>query len=335
VALVNGGKDSDITVQTTNSPLLSGAGNAVAYTEAGPAATIDSGLTVSDPGSTTLAGASVSIGTGFFAGDVLMAVTTGTAITASYNAGTGALSLSGTDSPADYQQVLRSVTFSSTSQNPTNFGADISRTIGWLASDGAQSSNTVFSTVNVFAVDNAPVLGGAGNNVTFTTGGPAIVIDSGLIASDVDNQNLAGATVSITAGLLPGDMLNFVNPNGISGIYNAATGVLTLSGSASVANYPSSATSPSEPWGGRGIRLHLDLMPRDPCLSFRLGGELGYRRRISLRYDDFNAKRPVFQRDDAVSRFRVGMYSCHALYMACRRPIESGWEGASFRVKSS
>jgi len=74
--------------------------------------------------------ASVSIGTGFFAGDVLMAVTTGTAITASYNAGTGALSLSGTDSPADYQQVLRSVTFSSTSQNPTNFGADISRTIG-------------------------------------------------------------------------------------------------------------------------------------------------------------------------------------------------------------
>ncbi len=77
-----------------------------------------------------------------------------------------------------------------------------------------------------------------------------------------------------------------------------------------------SATSPSEPWGGPGIRLHLDLMPGDPCLSFRLGSELGYRGRVGLRYDDLNAKCPIFQRDDAISRFRVGVYSCHVLYMA-------------------
>jgi len=57
-------------------------------------------------------------------------------------------------------------------------------------------------------------------------------------------------------------------------------------------------------------------MPSDPWLSFRLGSELGYRGRVSLRYDDFNAKCPIFQQDDAVSRFRVGVYSCHALYMA-------------------
>ena len=38
--------------------------------------------------------------------------------------------------------------------------------------------------------------------------------------------------------------------------------------------------------------------------------------RVSLRYDDLNAKCPIFQQDDAISRFRVRVYSCHVLYMA-------------------
>src|SRR6266478_9316226 len=50
--------------------------------------------------------------------------------------------------------------------------------------------------------------------------------------------------------------------------------------------------------GGWGIRLHLDLMSGDPCLSFRLCGEFGYRGGISLRYDDLNATCPILQQDD-------------------------------------
>ena len=37
---------------------------------------------------------------------------------------------------AHYQQVLDSVTYSSTSENPTNFGADTSRTVSWIVNDG-------------------------------------------------------------------------------------------------------------------------------------------------------------------------------------------------------
>ena len=94
------------------------------------------GTTVSDPESTTLVSGTVSITSGFAAGDTLAATTTGTSITASYNASTGLLSLSGSDTLAHYQQVLDSVTYSSSNQNPTNFGADPSRMISWLINDG-------------------------------------------------------------------------------------------------------------------------------------------------------------------------------------------------------
>jgi len=254
-------------------PVLAGAGNTVGYTEGGSATVIDSGLTVSDASSTTLASATVSISGGFFAGDQLN-FTNQNGITGSYNAATGVLSLSGSSSVANYQTALDSVTFSSSSQNPTNFGADTSRTINWLANDGTTNSNTVASTVNVTAVDNAPVLGGPGTTVSYTQGGAATVIDSGLTASDVDNQNLASATVAISSGFFAGDQLNFTNQNGITGSYNAATGVLSLSGSSSVANYQAaldsvtySSTSGNPTNGGTDTSRTISWLANDGTLN--------------------------------------------------------------------
>ena len=44
-----------------------------------------------------------------------------------------------------------------------------------------------------------------------------------LTVSDVDSGgNLTGATVTIGAGFIAGDTLNFTNQNGITGSYNAA-----------------------------------------------------------------------------------------------------------------
>ena len=77
---------------------------------------------------------------GFFTGDVLAATTAGTGITASYNAASGVLTLTGNDTLAHYQQVLDSVTYFSTSDNPTNFGTDTSRTISWRLSTTARST---------------------------------------------------------------------------------------------------------------------------------------------------------------------------------------------------
>src|SRR6202034_1179509 len=100
-------------------------------TQGGAAVTVSPAIAVSDADSLTLAAARVSISTGFFAGDTLAAVTTGTGITATYSAASGVLTLSGTATLASYQAVLDSVTFSSTSANPTNSGADTSRTLSW------------------------------------------------------------------------------------------------------------------------------------------------------------------------------------------------------------
>ena len=50
---------------------------------------------------------------------------------------------------AHYQQVLDSVTYSSSNQNPTNFGADPSRMISWLINDGTVNSAPQTTTVNL------------------------------------------------------------------------------------------------------------------------------------------------------------------------------------------
>src|SRR6185436_8122877 len=58
------------------------------------------------------------------------------------------------------------------------------------------------------------------------------------------SANLAGATLSITANFATGeDVLGFTTQNGIIGSFNATTGVLTLTGSATVANYQTALRS--------------------------------------------------------------------------------------------
>ena len=91
----------------------------------------------------------MSITGGLANGDTLAAMTTGTSIAASYNASTGVLSLTGNDTLAHYQQVLDSVTYSSSNQNPTNYGAEPSRTISWVVNDGTLNSATQTTTVTL------------------------------------------------------------------------------------------------------------------------------------------------------------------------------------------
>jgi hypothetical protein len=104
---------------------------------------------------------------------------------------------------------------------------------------------TSFTTFDVFndgsggtlVTLGGPVLANPGPiNLYTTASGPAIVAGQ-LTVADPENPDLLSATVSITGSFLAGDELGFTAQNGISGSYNPATGVLTLSGSASVADY--------------------------------------------------------------------------------------------------
>ena len=80
-------------------------------------------------------------------------------------------------------------------------------------------------------------------SINYTVGGAAQVLNSGLVVNDPLVTNLTSAAVSITSGFVSGDTLGFANQSGISGSYNSATGVLSLSGSSSVANYQAALRS--------------------------------------------------------------------------------------------
>ena len=234
-----------ISVTAVNdAPTLSVATSA-SFTENVASIALSSAVTVSDPDNTTWTGATVKIATGTFAGDgdVLAADTTGTAITASYDASTETLTLSGTDTLADYRQVLQSVSFVTASDNPTNFGAAPTRTITWVVNDGSGSNNlstTQTETLSITAVNDPPTLSAVASSASYTEQAAATVLSSALSVSDPDNLKLATATVKITGGTFAGDgdVLSFSTAGtSISASYNASTETLTLSGSDTLANY--------------------------------------------------------------------------------------------------
>jgi hypothetical protein len=220
-----------------------GTSGTVTFSGGGAAVILDSALTVSDADSgNDLTGATISLGAGFAIGDTLNFVNQND-ITGSYDAADGILTLSGSDTLANYQTALRSVSYSVAPGNadPTGGGLDTSRTIDWQINDGVAISNTGSSTVNPVHV--APTIGVAGT-VTFIVAGAPIVLDGTVAVGDPDSGgNLTGATIAVTGGRLAGDTLNFASQNGIAGSYNAGTGVLTLSGTSGLVNYQTALRS--------------------------------------------------------------------------------------------
>src|SRR5204863_526370 len=216
-------------------PVLGNMAASAPYTEAAAPTTLSSSTTIGDVDNQNLDSATVSISSGLLTGDTLAATTTGTSIIASYSASTGVLSLSGSDTLAHYQQVLDSVSYSSTSQNPSNFGADPSRTVSWVVNDGTVNSATQTTTVNITTVDNAPVLGNMAASAPYTEAAAPTTLSSSTTVGDVDNQNLASAQVSITSGFLTGDTLAATTTGTtITASYNISTGVLSHSGTHSL-----------------------------------------------------------------------------------------------------
>ena len=193
----------------------------LAYTERAAATAIDpsSTLVVTDVDD-DLVGATVAVGAGHGTGDTLTADTSGTSITANFNAATWTLTLSGSDTAAHYQQVLRTVKFANNLHNPSGAQRTITVTVTDSTGDSASRSRLLdFTTVN-----EAPV-------VTTTSGnaqGPGVV-DGGLTVSDVDSANLSGASVTTTAGTL--DTTSVPTTSASVASYQAGLRGVTISGS--------------------------------------------------------------------------------------------------------
>jgi hypothetical protein len=244
---------------TNDPPLLFNVAQTAAYQPGTAGTALSPSLAVSDPdgppaapATSLIAGATVAISAGFVAGDVLSvdpAALSATGITASYNPGTHVLTLSGTKTVTDYQQVLDTVTYSSTSADPGNGGATPTRTIQWQATDtlGAASTVTPETTTLVhFAfAPNVDLDGSAAGNgfaTTFTENGtPIPVADTDISITDADSTELTFAVVKLT-NAFAGDSLAVSGalPSGIfATVDTSIPGEITVSlnGTASLASY--------------------------------------------------------------------------------------------------
>ena len=194
-------------------------GSGAGYTEGGPPGDVATSLVVTDPDQAVIKGATVAITAGFTAGDTLSFTPSG-GITGGYDAATGVLTLTGNASFAAYQTVLDSVALTAAGDNPTNYGANTSRTVSFTVTDGLINSDPAIATVAVTAVNDAPVN---------TTGGPiatsedTAVAVTGLSVSDVD-ADPAADTISVTLAVT----------NGTIAVAPAAGVVITGNGTGSV-----------------------------------------------------------------------------------------------------
>ena len=92
---------------------------------------------------------------------------------------------------------------------------------------------------------NPPSLGSIeSSTLDYVTGQGQVQISQSLTVVDTDSVNVGGATVRITTNYNnTQDFLRFTNQNGISGNFSVATGILTLSGTATVAQYQAALRS--------------------------------------------------------------------------------------------
>ena len=130
-------------------PVLAASGGTTTNTENVPVV-VDSGITVTDATSANMTSGTVTVGSGYTAGQDVLAFTNQNGITGSWSAPT--MTLTGSATKANWQTALRSISYNNTSNTP-NTG---NRTINFVVNDGSFNSNTGAKTVSVAAANDAP-----------------------------------------------------------------------------------------------------------------------------------------------------------------------------------
>ncbi|MCP1473774.1 hypothetical protein ABIA54_002140 [Pseudomonas sp. EB276 TE3739] len=187
-------------LDANNSSGATGADYKVTFTENTPGAGVsiaDTDLSITDPDSTMLTGATVVL-TNRQDGDALNLGNSVNGITINANStnGTVTLTLSGNATLADYMQAIKNINFTNSSENPST----VPRVITVTVTDGGNYSNTATTTVNVVAVNDAPVA--APSNVTGSEDTPLILGWSTFGVSDVDSP---ASSLGIKITQLPGE----------------------------------------------------------------------------------------------------------------------------------
>jgi hypothetical protein len=178
---------------------------AATYTENGSAVSIaDTDSSIFDGDSTNIVSAAITL-TNPATGDRLLvngsAAASGTLASGiAWTRTDTAVTLSGSFSKAQYADAIESVQFENTTDAPST----TARTITVTVNDGTSDSNTAVATINVTAVNDAPVVdlngGGAGQDVTtvFTEQTPVLIAPVGTL-TELDGDNINRLRVTLTA----------------------------------------------------------------------------------------------------------------------------------------
>lgn len=151
----------------------------------------------SGAGKISVAGANVLFGSTIIG--VLAGGADGTPLTVTFN---------GNATPAAVTALLKNLTFSHDSRNPS----PQSRTLLVTLSDGhGGTSAPVVAKVNVIPRNDAPAIHLATNSVSFTIQDPGVVLAADATVVDPDSPDFAGGMlqVSIVSGRQPNDLLSF------------------------------------------------------------------------------------------------------------------------------
>jgi hypothetical protein len=139
------------------------------------------------------------------------------------------------------------------------------RTLAFQVKDVAGTGDAATRLLRVVGVNTKPTATLASTAVTYKTRGKPLAVASTLLLKDIDNTRLQGARVVIGSGFAANqDVLIVTTKPGITASYNPATGVLTLTGNATLATYQAVlrtlkfTTPASAPGGSRTLTLTVN-----------------------------------------------------------------------------
>ncbi|WP_176562194.1 hypothetical protein [Mycolicibacterium palauense] len=204
------------------------------YTLGGDPVTLLSSVNIEDLDSDSLSGATVRIVTLGQSGDVLgYTAPQDNPVTASWDADSMTLTLSGDATIAQYEQALKAVTFSATQ------GVAFIRGLTISVTDDQGVGSLLPGAATVTVVNPLPPSVITAGASTYTLGGDPVTLLSSVNIEDLDSDSLSGATVRIVTLGQSGDVLGYTAPqdNPVTASWDADSMTLTLSGDATIAQY--------------------------------------------------------------------------------------------------
>lgn len=257
-----------------NPPPTIGLDESTTFLTGGTSGFVDDQLSISDIDSDMMVRAIIFI-QGFQPGDEELTFTSQGGVTGGFDDQTGILTLSGLATATTYRDVLRSIRYQFIGNKPdggARKGANNARTTTFdrtiefalIDADLTDHGPLVQKTVRLTFPNEVPTLTASIPSINFN--GTPVAIDNALTAIDTDDADLEGAVIAIVTGFNSAeDQLLFTNQNGITGSYSAVTGVLTLTGTSSVANYQAALRSIrfNKPLSGNTQTRTIDITTSD------------------------------------------------------------------------